>query len=336
MGEKLVEKLIREQYGLRVAETFRVGNYDAFSYHQHVYLIVPLSHIDDEELYELYNMSQFLLERGDPFVAVFLLTKQGNLYIEWEKRKYGILKTAYVQSERVYQVGRELARFHQKARSYPYQVSKISRIGQWKVLWEKRTDQLEGFWRGKISSQPLDSFEKMFAESFPYYMGLAENAIQYLVDTELDDEPQPIDSATVCHHRFYSDTWRSSGLVKIPTDWVFDHCSRDIAEYLRNQFFDQPEILRQDGFLLLEDYDRTTPLSSFSWRLIYSRLLLPIHYFECIEDYYLSSETDKPYYEAKLSEMLKNSSKYEGFLKSYAQLLSMRTKKIYLPAIHWL
>lgn len=34
-------------------------------------------------------------------------------------------------------------------------------------------------------------------------MVLGENAIQYLVDTEIDDTPQIVDSGTVCYERFY-------------------------------------------------------------------------------------------------------------------------------------
>ncbi len=49
---------------------------------------------------------------------------------------------------------------------------------------------------------PNQEMEKRFLETFPYYLGLTENAIQYLVDTEIDDLPRSVDAATICHHRF--------------------------------------------------------------------------------------------------------------------------------------
>lgn len=331
-----MKTMLKESYGLHASEFFKIKNYDAFRVHQTICLIVPVSHIDEDELFELHSMSQYLQEKREPYTAVFLPTKQGTLTAEKEGRKYAVLKSEQVGIRSGISAGRELAQFHQKGRSFPYQLTKSNRIGQWKTLWETRLDQLEAFWRGKVQAHPLDQFEKLFIESFPYYLGLAENGIQYLVDTELDDEPKPIDSATICHQRFHSATWENQVFLKLPTEWVFDHSSRDVAEYIRNEFLHQPEQLRETGYSFIEDYDRTTPLSSFSWRLIFSRLLFPLHYFECIEDYYLAPDSGKPLFERKLNELLDRSADYESFLKSYSSMLSMRTRKISLPAVHWL
>jgi spore coat protein YutH len=335
-GGVTVKKIIGEEYGIKVQEMTRLGNYDSFRLHQTHFLIVPVTHLEEEELYELHQLSQFMVEKREPYIASIVLTKKNHMFFEKDQARYVIIKCSPYTEGRLNQIGRDLARFHQKARTYPYQVTKIQRIGQWKFLWEKRLDQLETFWRGKVRSQPLNRFEKMFVESFTYYLGLAENAIQYLVDTELDEEPQPIDSGTICHHRFHLTTWNPEMCVKLPTEWVFDHGSRDIAEYMRHLFFEKQEDLKSNGFRFLDDYDRTTPLSVFSWRLIYSRLLFPIHFFECVENYYLSAEDDKPYFEGKMEEVLNRSSQYEAFLKSYSSMLSIKTRRIMLPAIEWL
>lgn len=331
-----MKKTIHEEYGIKVQDLEKLGHYDSFRVHQSQFLIIPVMHLDEEELYELYHFSQYMAEKREPYVANIVLTKKNHMFFEKDKARYIIIKCSPYTQGRFTHIGRELARFHQKARTYPYQVSKMQRIGQWKILWEKRLDQLETFWRGKIHSHPLTKFEKMFAESFPYYLGLAENAIQYLVDTELDEEPQPIDSGTISHLRFHSATWNPEMCVKIPTDWVYDHGSRDIAEYLRHLFFENQEELSTNGFRFLDEYDRTTPLSAFSWRLIYSRLLFPIHYFECVENYYLSSEEDKAMFEETMREILLRSGEYELLLKSYSSMLSMKTKRILLPVIEWL
>ena len=58
---------------------------------------------------------------------------------------------------------------------------------------------MEKVWNNMLYQQPESEFDRMFMESFPYYMAMTENAIQYLVDTELDDEPKSIDYGTVCH-----------------------------------------------------------------------------------------------------------------------------------------
>lgn len=331
-----MKQTIYEEYGIKVMELTKLGHYDSFRLHQTQFIIVPVSHIEEEELFELYQLNQYMVEKREPHIATIVLTKKNHLFFEKDKAKYVVLKCSSYTEGRFNQVGRDLARFHSKGRAYPYQVSKTQRIGQWKVLWEKRVDQLEMFWRGKVQSQPLTQFEKMFVESFPYYLGLAENSIQYLVDTELDEEPQPIDSGTICHQRFHSHTWDPTMCVKSPTDWVFDHCSRDLAEYMRQSFLERPEELRAEGFRFLEEYDRTTPLSAFSWRLIYSRLLFPIHYFECVEEYYLSPEEKQPLFEERMQHILKGSQQYESFLKAYSSMLSMKTRRITVPTIDWL
>ncbi|KKI93354.1 hypothetical protein WQ54_03705 [Bacillus sp. SA1-12] len=331
-----MKKVIYEEYGIKVQDLRKIGNYNSFRLHQTDFVIVPITNLDEEEIYELYQLSEYMTEKREPNIARIVLTKKNQLFFEKDKVKYALVKCSPYTQGRFQQIGRDLARFHQKGRTYPYQLSKTQRIGQWKHLWEKRLDQLESFWSGKIHVQPFTQFEKMFIESFPYYLGLAENGIQYLVDTELDEEAQPIDSGTICHHRFHPTTWDPVQCVKLPTEWVFDHASRDIAEYLRYLFFERQEELRVNGFRFLDDYDRTAPLSAFSWRLIYSRLLFPIHYFECIENYYLSPENDKPIFEARLKEILTTSNQYESFLKNYSNMLSMRTKRIVLPTLEWL
>ena len=97
---------------------------------------------------------------------------------------------------------------------------------------------MEKVWNGLLFQTPEDEFERMFIDSFPYYIGLTENAIQYLVDTEIDDEPMETDSGTVCHERFSK---RHGGqlnnyMIKNPFDWVFDHRSRDLAEWTRERY----------------------------------------------------------------------------------------------------
>ena len=331
-----MKKIINEEYGIKILEMTKLGQYESFRLHQSQFLIVPVTHIVEDELYELYHLSQFMIEKREPYIASIVLTKNNRLFFEKDQAKYAIIKCSSYTEGRFHQIGRDLARFHQKGRTYPYQVTKIQRIGQWKFLWEKRIDQLESFWHGRVFSQPLTQFEKMFVESFPYYLGMAENSIQYLVDTELDEDPQPIDSGTVCHHRFHSATWNSSQCIKLPTEWVFDHGSRDIAEYLRHLFLEEKEEINKNGFSFLDDYNRTTPLSVFSWRLIYSRLLFPVHYFECVENYYLSAEDKKTVFEEELNRILQESGQYESFLKGYSRMLSINTRRIELPAVEWL
>lgn len=327
---------IKNHYGIIVRQLSQYHSYPSFQTPNSIFLIVPADEFTKEELSELDNMSLFLQEQKDPYVSTFLRTKDNELTFEHERRTYSLLKSASYLSNRSFQLGTELAEFHRKGRQFPYQVKEITRIGQWKDLWEKRLDQLEQFWRQKALMHPLRPFEKKFIESFPYYLGLSENAIQYLVDTELDDKPGMFDSGTVCHKRFAIDKWSQESPIKIPTDWVLDHASRDLAEYMRNLFMQYRKDLFEQGFLFLQQYEMVAPLSSFSKRLIYSRLIFPLHYFETVEGYYISPESEHDFYEDRLDRLHNDSERYEQYLRTFHEMAGMRNGQFFFPQIKWL
>lgn len=331
-----VKDSIKTHYGIHVRQLSVFHSYPSFQTPNSIFLIVPTGEFTKEELKELHDMSQYLQEQKDPYVSTFLMTKDNELTFEHEGSKYSLLKSASYLSNRSFQLGTELAQFHQKGRQFPYQVKEMTRLGGWKGFWEKRLDQLEQFWRQKAFMHPLEPFEKKFVESFPYYLGLSENAIQYLVDTELDEKPGIVDSGTVCHQRMTKNKWSQENLVKIPTDWVLDHGSRDLAEYMRNTFIMYRNDLFEQGFLFLQQYEEVTPLSSFSKRLIYSRLLFPLHYFETIEGYYISPESEHDFYEDRLDRLLLDSDRYELFLRTFHEMSGMRNAHFQIPQIKWL
>lgn len=173
-------------------------------------------------------------------------------------------------------------------------------------------------------------------EAFPYYSGLAENAIQYLVDTELDDNPGAEDSGTICHQRMERDTWSEESLIRIPGDWVFDHAARDIAEYMRSTYLYHRDDLLNEGFLFLQEYEQVTPLSSFSKRLFYSRLLFPLHFFETVESYYISHDSEKQFYEEQLDYILADCTRYEQFLQTCHDMMNVRSAQVFVPPVAWL
>lgn len=333
---EIMKETIYHTFGIDVRQFMPYGSYQSFQTAKALFIIVPVSHLREEELTELYHISQYLLNDGDPYVAVFELTNEEKPTFTHGKELYALLKAAPRVTSRSFQHASELAAFHVRGRGFPYEVSETKRVGAWKELWAKRLDQLEGFWMQQMHQKPLERFEKKFIESFPYYLGLTENAIQYLVDTELDDEPKECDSGTVCHQRFSRMTWPHEQPLRLPVDWVFDHPTRDIAEYLRETFVQHKEDLIEEGFSFLQQYEQVTPLSSFSKRLLYSRLLFPLHYFEIVEGYYISGENEKSYYEERLDYVLNDANRYEYFLKVFQELSAMRSGGHLIPPVGWI
>ncbi|WVE36621.1 spore coat protein YutH, partial [Priestia megaterium] len=158
-----------------------------------------------------------------------------------------------------------------------------------------------------------------------------------LVDTEIDDLPRSVDAATICHHRFGQKTWGEDHVYKLPADWVFDHPSRDIAEYIREQYLLTYAVDERHMHQFLSEYEKVNPLSSFSWRLLYARLLFPVHYFEVIEGYYsVQDEREKQKYYEKLEGVLAHSSHYEAFLKRFYQSVGISTSRYHIPELTWI
>lgn len=334
----MLPTLLETHYGITAKEQLKLKTYDAVRGNGWIYIITNPNNREEADVIELSGISQHLRSYGDKQVPIIMQSKDRSYLTNWEQQKYCVLAIREVDRQKRHtKLGRRLAKFHERGRRVPFQIERTSRIGQWKVLWEKRLEQMEKVWNGLLFQTPEDEFERMFIESFPYYMGLTENAIQYLVDTELDDEPQPTDSGTVCHERFTAKTWGGSDLIKNPFDWVFDHRSRDLAEWTRERYFRNNQTYDVDVKQFFAEYQSIAPLSSFSWRLLFARLIFPLHYFDCVESYYGSqSEQEKRSLEEWLSKIIKHSAENERFLAGFYQISGAPLNRMNLPLLEWL
>ena len=334
----MLQKLLKKYYGIEAIEVMPIGHYHSCKKDNQRYILIPVTHVKEEELAELEQIANHLQKNGDRTVNTFLYTKENSRILTLESEKYCVLTSQQqIHSPRSGRLGRKLAKFHYRGRSISFSVQKTSRIGQWKNLWEKRIDQMEKVWSSMLYQHPENEFDRMFRESFPYYMAIGENAIQYLVDTELDDDPKVIDNGTVCHHRFTIQTWGEEFSFRNPFDWVFDHSSRDLAEWTRERYFHNYRTYQHDIQSFFRDYQSIEPLSSFAWRLLYARLLFPLHYLECIEDYYsTTSEQQQRQLTERLENYLQHSRDHEKFLKDFYHLTEAPIRGYQLPVIDWL
>lgn len=333
----MLQHLLEQSYGITIKEQFRVGHYEACRDENNLYLLMPILNMDNNSLTELENLSKHLVESGDSSVYQFLKSREGETIITKEQERYCVLSKPAASDKPVKRIGRKLAKLHYRGRTVPFQVKNLSRIGMWKTFWEQRLDQMERVWSEQLAQPPENDFERMFIESFPYYMGLAENAIQYLRDTELDEEPVDVDSGTICHERFQEGLWRDGATMKNPFHWVFDHCSRDLAEWTRDCYLHNIKTYGPKIRAFYEDYRSISTLSPFSWRLLYARLLFPLHYFESIEEYHIhSSEQQKRFQEERLKKYLDQSREYEEFLRDFFPLAGIPIQRTTIPAVEWL
>ncbi|MFS0780319.1 spore coat putative kinase YutH [Bacillus sp. 1P06AnD] len=333
----MIEDAIYQNYGLVMERQGMSGRYRHFFSGDAMYTIVPIYEVDEKELTERLKMAEFMQQQGDHFVSTFIANNEGTYLSEDEEEIFLLLGNAYLLEPRDQRMGGKLAKFHNRARLFPEQIVSCNRIGQWKELWETRLDGVEAVWRDKLHAHPANDFEKLFVDSFPYYLAMGENAIQYLVDSELDDEPTSFDGGTICHERFYSELWTGEFLMKNPFDWVFDHQSRDLSEWIRESVHRYPQTYQPGMVHFLSEYQDMTPMSSFSWRLLYARLLFPVHYLERIEDYFMGgTQSDQKRREEQMEEQLKQSHHYEEFLRQFHEVNGVPLQQMKIPKIDWL
>lgn len=315
-----------------------IEGYEACEINGTIYLLKDVTDVDIETVRELYSITSYFkyVKEGDIWEIV--IGRNGDVFFPFENKRYCILKkeVSSITNPNV-RKGRRLSLFHYWGRIIPFPVKKINHLGKWKHYWENRLEQMERVWTEQLQIPPENDFERLFLESFPYYMGLTENAIQYLTDTEMDDNPTIMDSGTICHFRFSDYQLKRPFGWKNPFDWVLDHGSRDLAEWSRSCYFRNIKTYKPELEHFFLEYQRISPLSPFSWRLLYARLLFPLHYFETIEEYYLTSSEAKKYelYE-RLQKMLAQSDEYERFLSEFFQTVNVPVVAMKIPEVDWL
>ncbi len=326
--------ILEKYFNIKAEQSMRIGRQIRYFSNGLLYTIVSVTHVQQEALIELYEMSEHMAKHSDKKVSRFVAGKDGKYLVTHENEDYVVLQNPFYMANRNRKTGRQLARFHQRGKRLQAPIKTLNRVGEWKEYWSTRLDQMEKVWTGLIHEPPREEFDKMFMESFPYYLGLCENAIQYVTDTELDEQHQGLDYGTICHERFHEELWKGEQEIRNPFDWVLDHPSRDISEWIRDRYFKSSRTLRPDMVKFLNEYQSLSPISPFAWRLIYARLLFPLHYFVCVEEYYnTNSQSTKKQLEETLARYLRDTKDYERFLRTFFSTVGVKKS---LPLVEWL
>jgi len=329
-------RFLKQYYGIQT-ETLYSNQPIRYMAKGYLYTIINATHFTQEMLMEFRQMALHLQKFGEKGVSTFCLAKNGKYLVTVEKQDFVVLRNPMKKRSSYSNIGRKLAKFHYRGRLIQEEITQTNRVGTWRILWEKRLEQLEGFYHRLLQRSPSETFEILFVDIFPYYMGMAENAIQYVADTELDEDPLAADAGTICHERFRPDTWGQSAIIKNPFDWVFDHAARDISEWIRFQFWHQQSKYKAEIKQFIKGYQSIQPLTLFSWRMIFARLLFPLHFFECVEDYFMaSSHQRKKELEEQMTRYIRDTKEYEHFLASFYQLVEIPVKRVPIPVVSWL
>ena len=181
-----------------------------------------------------------------------------------------------------------------------YNTSKLYR-NNWSNLWTQKMDYFE------YQIRELGINKTVIKDSFSYYLGLAENAISYVNNTNLKYNALNNAKITLAHRRIFYPNYKLNFLN--PLAFIFDLEVRDIAEYLKAIFFasDNAEEVIEE----LKYYLQIKTLSIYEYHMLYARLLYPSYYFDLYENI-MNNDTS----EESLVSIIKRNKEYELFLKN--------------------
>ncbi|TLS38834.1 spore coat putative kinase YutH [Pseudalkalibacillus caeni] len=335
----MFEREIYHLYQLYCEQRFRLGGYEAFTSQGSVYLIEPST--PDKKAVDWVNSVGHFLEKEGENVARLVPTATNR----WDGNIEGNAILLYkLQSKRIKRknrknrpIGRRLARIHSKGYRFLQQYNSSMVIEPWNIRWEKRLDQLEQWYFEVIKKKKKDRFDEMFVRSFPYYLGLGENAIQYIVDAEIDTQENFFQNVSLTHNRFTNESWISfrDETFIVPSRLLVDHPMRDIAEWIR-----QETEMKQDSYSrvssFISEYNERKRMTYNDWRLLFARLLFPINYIEAVEEYYSNPNIQvKNRMEARLEKLLRIEGERERFLAEFLpNLLGVDSQN--LRSVDWL
>ncbi|WP_257349572.1 spore coat putative kinase YutH [Pseudalkalibacillus decolorationis] len=336
----MLEREIYHYYQLYVDKRLRIGEYEGFRAHDNYYIVVPLLNRDLQTLQDMQYMVSYLNERGVKDIPKWIPNQKGKWISRVEGNDIFLLQLPKFDREKRGSIGHQLASFHRAGERIPISNQESLRYNEWVPLWTARLDQLKERYEELRRNGLQSEFDYLFVDSFPYYEGLAENAIQYIVDYEWDRKGKEEGSYTITHERFHSESWvpiikEDQIYAKIPLFWVIDHPVRDVSEYIRHMVTQEASGGQISEFL--SDYTETKPLTRGSWRLLYGRLLYPSSYFDTIEAHSTSNRSHmKTDLTNRLKSLLSLEENHESFMKNFFSISGVPVEHVSIEPVGWL
>lgn len=192
----------------------------------------------------------------------------------------------------------------------PIQIKSLER-NNWETLWSNKIDYYE--------IQIIENKKKypLIRESFDYFVGLAENAISYLVNTKKELTPTIYDKKVISHNNLFNSIYD-------PDNIILDHKARDIAEYIKISYFKK----NYQIFKELDQYFKNNYYSMYGIRVLFSRILYPSFYFELYDNIINEKKEEK-----ELNKIINKIDDYEIYLYN----IYLYLRKYYdIPSIDWL
>ena len=294
-----MKNIIEYYYNLRIDELHNKDNNYYFNINNNNFILKPYTG-NIERSYDIYKLNTIMSNKFN--IDNIILNKYNNpltkindnFYILTSNKKEKKLTLPLISNMALNNIN----------------IESLER-NKWEVLWENKVDYYEMQLGENEKKYPL------IRESFDYFVGLAENAISYLVNTKLELKPTINDQKVVSHNNIEIS-------LNEPSNLILDHKARDVAEYIKYSFFNN----NQNIFNELNEYFYHNYYSPYGIRVLFSRILYPSFYFNTY-DKIISGKVE----EKELNKIISKINNYEIYL--YNIYLYLR-KYYNIPSVDWL
>ncbi|HLS60731.1 MAG TPA: hypothetical protein VK044_06345 [Virgibacillus sp.] len=324
-----MRNLLTTNYGLSITGSQIIDGRSCFTDLEYFYITIPAANKKDINM-EQAALAYHLVENGYPYTAYPIPNRQQDWVTNYEGENYIVLRGGALKKEVQDQHGQSLAYFHKENSAYHFEPQSISSYGQWKTLWISKLTFVEHYLTEESKKQS-DPYDHLLMNHLPYIIGVSENAIQYMQESEQERRYRDCDRGTIAFQRYQDQLLRPTIWS---TDLVYDHPTRDIAEYIRTKLLWGEKREVSMVRLFLEEYESVQPLSVFSWRLLYARLIYPIHLFDQIEKSFY--ETDRKQSYQQMARLFDRQHVYEHHLADLFHGEHPNFYELDLPMLHWI
>ncbi len=296
-----MKNLINRYYEIIVTKIYNTGDIYYFFYDNNKYYFL-LCDRSKEDIDELIQISKYLNKKKIP-VHSFMLNKDNSYYTNYNDNKYILLRVNTLESEEMDEV--DIIKFNR---------SLISRDDKLfgKSLYKKWCNTVDEY-----ESQVLEYNKeyKILTESFNYFIGYAENAINIIKEIkDLENFPLYISHKKINYPLL-------SGNFYNPLNYIYDYELRDMSEYVKEKFLND----KMNAEDVIEIFENNV-FSSTSIKVFYARLLFPTYYFNEFKNVINNSKD-------KMDKIIDKSEKYRQFLK---KLYLYFKEKLDIPSIEWI
>lgn len=282
-------------YNINIQDIVKAKNKYKFTYNNNYYVLEHI-YLNEEVVTNIYNFNIEILSNGIICNKIILNNQNKPLTI-YDNKAWVLMETVDNFEKRI---------TFQDIFSFPIKTNNDNfyKNNNWKQLWSMKNDYLE------YQINQLGLNYPLLRESFSYFNGLSENAIQLLNNVTNDD--LYVVHKRVNYHMTYYDLYN-------PFNMVLDTKVRDMAEYFKDAFLLKKDIDKELD-IFLENYY----LTDNEKLLFIIRMLYPTFYFDMFENI-----TDELKEEKKIKKIIASISDYE-------KLLNTILDKIGLINIEWL